>query len=157
MIVALQRVSRASVRVEQDETHSAHFASIERGALALVGVERGDDESVAEWCADKIAALRIFPDEGGRMNRSLVEITGEAMVISQFTLAGETRKGTRPSFSRAETPELAAPLVERLAMRLEESHDLRVARGVFGAMMRVELINDGPVTLMIERRPSELK
>lgn len=151
MIVVVQRVASASVDVPEGDG-SPHHSAIGRGALALVGVERGDDESVTIWCADKLAALRIFPDEEGRMNRSLVDIGAEALVVSQFTLVGETRKGTRPSFTRAAPPEEASPLVDAFAERLRSAHGLVVGSGVFGASMQVALVNDGPVTLIIERR-----
>lgn len=147
MKCVVQRVSRASVRVEAP----AHHEEIDAGIVALVCAERGDTAAEADWCADKLARLRIFADGEGKMNRSVVEVGGGALVISQFTLAGETSRGNRPSFVRAAPPEVAAPLVERLAARLEREHGVRVARGVFGASMRVELVNEGPVTVIVER------
>jgi len=151
VIVVVQRVSRASVRVEEGPA-APHEASIELGIVALVGVERGDGEREIDWGADKVAALRIFQDDEGKMNRSVQDVGGAALVISQFTLAGDVRKGTRPNFTGAAAPEAAAPLVERFAQRLEREHGLPVGRGVFGAMMRVELVNEGPVTLVVQRR-----
>lgn len=158
MKVLLQRVSSASVTVAADENPArdgtAYVRTIGQGLLALVGVERGDTNAEADWLCDKTANLRIFRDDEGKMNRSVIDLGGEVLVISQFTLAGDARKGTRPSFVAAESPEIAAPMVERFAARLRELHGLNAPTGVFGAMMRVELVNDGPVTLMLERSPS---
>jgi len=154
----LQRVSRASVTVSAEDNPSGDGAPYVRstgpGLLILVGVERGDGAAESDWLCDKAARLRIFPDGEGRMNRSVVDVGGEALVISQFTLAGDTRKGTRPSFTRAADPPVAAPLVDRFAHRLASVHGVNAPTGVFGASMRVELINDGPVTLMLERSPT---
>ncbi len=147
MKVLVQRVSRAEVRVE------GHVAgSIGRGLLLLVGVERGDTPADADYLADKATELRIFPDDAGRMNRSLLETGGDALVVSQFTLAGSTRRGRRPSFDAAAAPADADPLYRRFAARLE-ARGVRVATGVFQAMMEVESVNDGPVTLMLDPRP----
>jgi D-tyrosyl-tRNA(Tyr) deacylase len=142
--VLLQRVSRAVVRVG-DST----VASIGPGLLVLLGVETGDLETDADRLADKTAELRIFPDDAGRMNRSVEERGGEVLVVSQFTLVAATRHGRRPSFSRAAEPVTAERLWARFADRLAE-RGLRVARGVFGAMMEVELVNDGPVTIWLD-------
>lgn len=157
MIAVVQRVSRARV-VVREGVGAGHDESIGAGLLVLLGVERGDAESDVDWGADKAANLRIFPDDDGKMNRSLLDVRAEAMVISQFTLAGDPRKGNRPSFVNAAHPDDAAPLVERFAARLERRHGVRVARGVFGADMAVDLVNDGPVTIIIERKnnPDEL-
>ncbi len=143
----LQRVSRAAVRVDGRTS-----GRIEGGLLALVGVERGDSEKDADYLADKTAELRVFPDEQGRMNRSVIEAGGSVLVVSQFTLAGSTRRGRRPSFSRAEEPRLAAPLCERFLERLRE-RGIHVSSGVFQAHMEVELVNDGPVTLLLDPPP----
>ena len=155
MKVLLQRVLSASVRVEADENPARdgtpYLRSIGPGLLALIGVERGDTEAEADWLCDKTARLRIFRDDVGKMNRSVVDVGGEVLVVSQFTLAGDARKGTRPSFVRAADPAVAEPMVERFASRLRSEHGLPAPMGVFGAMMRVELVNDGPVTLMLER------
>lgn len=151
MKCVVQRVSRASVHVEAP----AHQALIGAGVVALVCAERGDTAAEADWCADKLARLRIFSDDEGKMNLSLLDIGGEALVISQFTLAGDTSRGNRPSFVTAAQPEFAAPLVDRVCSRLERAHGLRVARGVFGASMRVELVNEGPVTVLVERPTRE--
>jgi D-tyrosyl-tRNA(Tyr) deacylase len=117
-------------------------------------VREGDDEATARRLAAKTAELRIFADAAGRFNRSLVEAGGEALVVSQFTLYGDVRKGRRPSFNDAARPELAEPLVESFAAALEEA-GVRVARGRFGAMMQVELVNDGPVTLVLDSEELE--
>jgi D-tyrosyl-tRNA(Tyr) deacylase len=144
----LQRVRRASVRVE-----GRSVASIGVGLLVLVGVETGDAEADADALADKTAELRIFPDDAGRMNRSVLEIGGEVLVVSQFTLAAATQRGRRPSFTRAAEPATAARLWTRFADRLA-GRGLRVGRGVFGAMMEVELVNDGPVTIWLDPPPA---
>lgn len=149
MKVLVQRVSRAAVRVE-----GRTAGSISIGLLVLVGVERGDTAEDADYLADKAAELRIFPDDAGKMNRSLVETGGEALVVSQFTLAGSTRRGRRPSFDAAAAPADADPLYRRFAARLAE-RGVRVATGVFQAMMEVESVNDGPVTLMLDPRPGK--
>ena len=146
MKAVVQRVSSAEVRAD------GHSAAIGAGLVVLLCVERGDGEAEIDWGADKVARLRIFQDDDGKMNKSVVDAGGAAIVISQFTLAGETARGNRPSFVTAAPPEVAAPLVERFAQRLEHEHGLRVARGVFGASMEVELVNDGPVTVIVERR-----
>jgi len=157
MKVLLQRVLSASVRVEPDENPARdgtpYVRAIGGGLLALVGIESGDTDAEADWLCDKAARLRIFRDDAGKMNRSVVDARGEVLVISQFTLAGDARKGTRPSFIGAADPAIAEPMVERFAARLREAHGLSAPTGVFGAMMRVELVNNGPVTLMLERSP----
>ena len=123
--------------------------AIERGLLVLVGVTHSDSTRDAHAVADKVAGLRIFPDEAGLMNRSVTDTGGACLVVSQFTLYGATKKGRRPSFTAAADPMVAEPLVDELVRRLRE-HDVPVATGVFGAMMDVSLVNAGPVTLMIE-------
>ncbi len=123
---------------------------IGRGLLVLLGVEQGDGADDAQWLAGKVARMRVFPDEGGLMNRSLAEAGGRALVVSQFTLHASTRKGNRPSFIRAAPPEESEPLCERFRAALEP-----VASGRFGAMMEVALVNDGPVTIVIDSRRRE--
>ena len=145
MRVVLQRVSRASVEVE-DRT----VGGIETGFVVLAGFRNGDDEDTLRWVAEKILGLRVFPDEDGKMNRSLGEVGGGLLVVSQFTLYGDVRKGRRPSFVDAAPPGVAVPLYERFLEMLREG-GTRVETGEFGAMMRVELVNEGPVTLIIER------
>jgi len=144
MRVVLQRVARASVTVD-----GSAVSRIGRGFLLLVGVGHGDGPGDADRLAAKIATLRVFPDGGGTMNLSLADVDGGALVVSQFTLYGDLRKGRRPSWAGAAGPETAAPLVEALAADLE-ARGVEVARGAFGADMQVELVNDGPVTLMLD-------
>ncbi len=145
MRVLLQRVSQARVEVAGET-----IARIGRGVLLLVGVTHTDTDAEAAYLARKIARLRIFEDDTGKMNRSLLDIRGEALVVSQFTLYADTRKGRRPSFVHAARPEHAAPLVERLAAHLA-ALGVPVQTGRFGAHMQVHLTNDGPVTLWLER------
>jgi len=144
MRVVVQRVSRASVAVE-----GAVVGEIGRGLLLLVGVADGDTADDAAAAAAKIAGLRIFGDEEGRVNRSVGEVGGAVLVVSQFTLLADVRKGRRPSFGRAAHPEAAEPLVAAVAAGLEQ-HGLEVAHGSFGASMQVSLVNDGPVTVVLD-------
>lgn len=144
MRLVIQRVSRAAVRVD-DET----LGRVDHGLLILVGVRDGDDEDEARRLASKTADLRIFPDAEGRFNLSLLETGGSALVVSQFTLYGDLRRGRRPSFNDAAAPEVAEPLVEAFATAIE-ALGVTVARGRFGAHMQVELVNDGPVTIILD-------
>ena len=144
MRAVVQRVSRARVAADGEVT-----GEIGPGLLVLVGAAAGDGPDDARALADKLAGLRIFADADRRMNRSVLEAGGEVLVVSQFTLLGDLRKGRRPSFAGAAAPEDAAPLVEAVVARLEEA-GIRCATGRFGAMMEVDLINDGPVTLVID-------
>jgi len=144
--VVLQRVSRGEVRVA-----GTAVGRIGRGYVVLVGFADGDDEDTLAWMADKIVGLRLFADDEGRMNLALDDVGGALLVVSQFTLYGDTRKGRRPSFTGAAGPETAIPLYERFLDRLREHSPGRVESGEFGAMMDVELVNDGPVTLILER------
>ncbi|BBL79648.1 D-aminoacyl-tRNA deacylase [Rubrobacter xylanophilus] len=146
MRVVLQRVKRASVTVEGETV-----ASIGEGLLLLVGVGREDGEAEAEWLAGKVASLRIFGDEQGKMNLSVRDVGGEVLAVSQFTLLADTRKGNRPSFIRAANPEEAEPLFEYFCERLREAGVSSVETGVFGAVMDVELVNAGPVTIVLDR------
>lgn len=145
MRVVLQRVSRARVTVDGRVT-----GEIGRGLLLLVGLTASDTEAELAWMADKVVGLRIFPDDEGKMNRSLEEADGALLVVSQFTLYGDARKGKRPSFVDAARPEVAIPLYERFVALLRAT-GRPVETGEFGAMMDVELVNDGPVTLVLER------
>ena len=145
MRVLLQRVTRAEVRVGERVT-----GRIGRGRVLLVGFTHSDGEEQVGWMADKVVDLRIFPDEDDKMNRSIAEANGALLVVSQFTLYGDAVKGRRPSFTEAARPEQAVPLYERFITRLRGS-GLPVETGNFGASMQVELVNDGPVTLWLER------
>jgi D-tyrosyl-tRNA(Tyr) deacylase len=146
MIAVVQRVAEAAVEVAAAGVHR----SIGSGLCVLLGVEQGDGEGDADWMAGKLARLRIFRDDEGKMNRSVQDVGGEVLLVSQFTLAGDCRKGNRPSFVRAADPAVGETLYERVAEALRTEHRLPVATGVFGAMMRVRLDNDGPVTLVVE-------
>lgn len=146
----IQRVSGASVKVEGEEV-----AVIGAGLLILLGVEACDMEEDSTWLARKIANLRIFNDEGGVMNRSLLETSGDAIVVSQFTLHASTKKGNRPSYIRAAKPDKSIPLYENFVARLELELGKKVGTGVFGADMKVSLLNDGPVTIVIDTRNKE--
>ncbi len=150
MIAVVQRVSAARVTVDA----SGHDESIGPGLLVLLGVEQDDGADQAAWMARKTATLRIFMDDEGRMNRSVVDIGGSVLLISQFTLAGETSKGARPSFARAADPALAEPLYRDTGRRLEQDHQLPVRYGEFGAMMDVTLTNEGPVTIILRTPPA---
>jgi D-tyrosyl-tRNA(Tyr) deacylase len=146
MRAVVQRVSRASVTVDGDVV-----GAIERGFVILLGVTHADGEEQARWMANKVAGLRVFEDDAGKMNRSLLDVGGGALVVSQFTLYGDCRKGRRPSFTSAARPEVAEPLCEHFSALLREAGVARVENGVFGAHMMVEIHNDGPVTLIIDR------
>ena len=145
MIVVVQRVIRAEVRVADREP-----ARIGKGLLLLAGLARGDTEVQAAWMAKKIASLRVFPNEAGRLDRGLAEVEGRCLVVSQFTLLGDARHGRRPDFSRALEPSAARELFDRFTALLAAEVG-PVATGVFGAPMEVELVNDGPFTLVLER------
>lgn len=146
MRVVLQRVTSASVTIEREVV-----GRIGRGFLLLVGFGPDDDEDALDWMADKLVGLRLFPDDEGRMNRSLEDVGGDLLAVSQFTLYGDTSRGRRPSFVGAAPPERAEALYERFVARLRERAPGAVETGRFGAMMQVELVNDGPVTLILER------
>lgn len=142
----MQRVAEASVGVDGEVV-----GAIGHGLLVLVGFVPGDDRDTTAWMSNKLVNLRIFADAEGRMNRSLADVGGEVLVVSQFTLYGDARKGRRPSFVRAARPEVAIPLYEGFVAELEARLPGRVRRGRFGAEMQVALVNDGPVTLVVER------
>ena len=149
MIAVVQRVTHASVTVDAEDFR----ATIGPGLCVLLGIEQGDDDADAEWMAGKLARLRIFRDDDDKMNRSVQDIGGEVLVVSQFTLAGDCSKGNRPSFVAAAAPDLGRRLYEDVASRLRTEHNLPVKTGSFGAMMKVELLNDGPVTLIVRSGP----
>jgi len=144
--VVLQRVSEAHVTIE-----GKVVGEIGLGQFLLVGFKQSDTTDQVEWMADKVVGLRIFQDDAGKMNRTLADVDGSILVVSQFTLYGDVRKGRRPSFIDAATPETAIRLYERFVELLEARHPGKVATGEFGAMMDVSLTNDGPVTLVIDR------
>ena len=146
MIAVVQRVASARVIVDEQEP-----GAIGAGFLALIGAVSGDSTTDVEYVEKRLAILRLFADEDGRMNRSIDEINGGLLIVSQFTLAADTRKGRRPSFSRALAPELAEPMIDDLVARLC-ARGLHVETGDFGANMQVELVNDGPVTVVLDSR-----
>ena len=145
MKIVLQRVSRASVMVKGEV-----IGSISNGLLILFGAEKHDDNDKVSFLAEKTINLRVFPDEKGKMNLSCLDVSGEVLVVSQFTLAGDCTKGRRPGFDNAAAPEVAESLYQKFIQQVTDS-GLRVATGEFGADMQVELINDGPVTFTLER------
>lgn len=150
MRIVIQRVSNASVSID-----GRINGSIDRGLMVLVGVEEGDCADDARWLADKTVALRIFDDENGVMNRSVLDIGGDILSVSQFTLTASTRKGNRPSYIRAAKHELATALYHEYNAVLENRLGKPVPTGVFGADMQVSLVNDGPVTIIIDSRLKE--
>jgi D-aminoacyl-tRNA deacylase len=150
MRVLVQRVSRAEVRVREIDAPARPSGRIARGLLLLVGFTITDGDAELEWVADKVAGLRIFADADDKMNLGVADVGGGILVVSQFTLYGDTSRGRRPSFIAAASPDVAIPLYERFVAMLQ-ARGLPVATGEFGAMMDVELVNDGPVTLWIER------
>lgn len=145
MKAVIQRVKKASVKINNKE-HSR----IENGMLILFGVEKGDTGDKLQWMTKKILELRIFSDENNKMNKSIIDISGEILVVSQFTLAANCEKGTRPSFDNAEKPDIAMSIYEEFISKLKESN-LTVKTGIFAAMMDVELCNDGPVTIILQK------
>lgn len=145
MLALAQRVNEASVEVEGDVV-----GAIQRGLCVFVCAVKGDSVREANWIAGKLARLRIFPNEAGQFDRSVQDIEGGILLVSQFTLVGDCRKGNRPSFIDAAPPDVAEPLIESVATCLQEEHGVPVAHGHFKASMRVKLENDGPVTLMIQ-------
>jgi D-tyrosyl-tRNA(Tyr) deacylase len=150
MRIVVQRVSRASVEVEQQVT-----GSIGKGLMVLVGIEEADGQEDVDWIAAKIVNLRIFPDEQGVMNKSCLESGGDILLVSQFTLHALTKKGNRPSYIRAARPEVAIPLYEQLIQSLANLLGKPIATGIFGADMQVSLVNNGPVTIWMDSKNKE--
>lgn len=149
MRVLIQRVLSASVQIEQKEV-----AKIEKGLLVFVGIADDDGVLDSKYLVDKIAKMRIFEDENGVMNLSVQDVGGQILVVSQFTLMASTRKGNRPSYIKAARPEVSIPIYEEFLALMEQTIENRVERGVFGADMKVGLVNDGPVTIWIDSRCS---
>ena len=150
MRVVLQRVSKASVTIESEVV-----AAIDKGLLILVGIEDDDTQEDIDWLAAKITQLRIFDDENSVMNLSVKDIDGEMLIVSQFTLQASTKKGNRPSYIRASKPDFAIPMYEKFIQKTEELLGKKVQTGKFGAMMDVALINDGPVTIIIDTKQKD--
>lgn len=146
MKVVVQRVKEAKVLVGREITGAIH-----EGLLLLVGIHTEDTEKELEWMCEKIFKLRVFPDDEGKMNRSVSDINGGILVVSQFTLYGDAKKGTRPSYIQAARPEQAEPMYEQMIEYFKTHSNLNIQGGKFGAMMEVSLINDGPVTLILEK------
>ncbi|WP_462267307.1 D-aminoacyl-tRNA deacylase [Mucilaginibacter sp.] len=150
MRAVIQRVSNASCRVGGNIT-----GQIETGFLVLLGIEQEDMEEDASWLAQKIAALRIFSDENGLMNKALADVNGSILLISQFTLFAQTKKGNRPSFIRAARPAQAIPLYEYMINELTKLTGKPIATGIFGADMKISLVNDGPVTIIMDTKDKD--
>lgn len=150
MRVVIQRVSKASVTID-----SQIVASIQKGLLVLVGIEDSDTQEDIDWLTAKIAKIRIFGDENDVMNLSVQDVDGDIIVVSQFTLHAGTKKGNRPSYIKASKPEIAIPMYENFVRKLEQEIDKKVQTGRFGADMKVSLLNDGPVTIMIDSKNRE--
>ena len=148
MKIVLQRVKEAAVEVQ-----GKVVGKIDRGICLLVGIEKGDSEEDAHFLAKKVTELRVFPDEEGKMNLSVLDIQGDAMAVSQFTLAGSVKKGRRPSFDRAEEPERAEELF-RYFVDLIRQRGIQTETGIFGSLMDVRMVNDGPVTFILEKKKS---
>lgn len=150
MRVLIQRASEASVKID-GQIHG----EIQGGLVVLLGIEAEDTHEDIDWLVRKITSLRIFSDEDGKMNVSIADLKGEFLVISQFTLHASTKKGNRPSYIKAARPEIAIPLYEKFIEELKNHSELKVAKGIFGADMKVSLINDGPVTIWIDSKNRE--
>jgi D-tyrosyl-tRNA(Tyr) deacylase len=151
MKAVVQRVIRGSVT-----SGGILLGSIGQGLMVLVGFTHGDDGAAVSWLAEKIVALRIFEDDGGKMNRSVADVGGGVLLVPQFTLYGDARKGNRPGFDAAARPEAAEPLYREMVSLLKERTPLAVESGLFGARMEVEIVNDGPVTILLERPATTL-
>ena len=150
MKVVIQRVSKASVKVDGQLT-----GTIETGLLVLLGIEDTDTDEDIQWLSGKIVALRIFNDAEGVMNKSVMDVSGDILLVSQFTLHASTKKGARPSYIRASKPPFAIPMYEKMIQQLEKDLGKTIQTGVFGADMKVELLNDGPVTIVIDTKNKE--
>lgn len=150
MRLVIQRVSRASVTIE-NKVHNA----IEQGLMILLGIENDDTQEDIDWLANKVVGMRIFGDNNGLMNLSVQDVDGEILLISQFTLHASTKKGNRPSFLNAAKPEVAIPLYEKFILTLSRKLQKPVKAGVFGADMKIDLVNDGPVTIIIDSQRKE--
>ncbi len=150
MRTVIQKVKCAQVKVDKQVV-----SSIGNGLLVLLGIEDADTSEDIDWLTKKIVQLRVFSDENGVMNRSVKEVEGEILVVSQFTLHANTRKGNRPSYIRASKPDFAVPMYENFISATEEVLGTRVSAGIFGAMMEVSLVNDGPVTIIIDSRQKD--
>jgi D-aminoacyl-tRNA deacylase len=150
MRIVIQRVSEASVTVEDQVT-----GSIQTGLLVLVGIEDTDTDEDIQWLSNKIVNIRIFNDEDGVMNRSVLDIKGDILLVSQFTLHASTKKGNRPSYIRASKPGVSIPMYEKMIRQLEADLGKKIQTGLFGADMKVHLLNDGPVTIVIDSKNKE--
>lgn len=150
MRAVIQRVSKASVTVKEKI-----MGEIKKGLVVLLGIEDADNDEDIEWLSSKIVNLRIFDDANGVMNISVKDIDGDVLLVSQFTLHASTKKGNRPSYIRASKPDFAIPMYEKMITRLEQDLGKKIQTGIFGAMMKVELINDGPVTIIIDTKLKE--
>jgi D-tyrosyl-tRNA(Tyr) deacylase len=151
MRAVIQRVAHASVKVDEQVT-----GQIEKGLLVLIGIEDADTDEDIEWLSGKIVNLRIFNDEAGVMNLSAKEIDGSILLVSQFTLHASTKKGNRPSYSKASKPDFAVPMYEKMILQLENDLGKKIQTGIFGADMRVELLNDGPVTIVMDTKNKDV-
>src|ERR1700743_756854 len=147
MRAVLQRVTQASCTVDGEIT-----GEIKRGFLVFLGIEDADTEDDLQWLAQKIAAMRVFGDENGLMNKSLADVNGDILLISQFTLFASTKKGNRPGFTRAARPDKAIPMYEKMIKTLEELTGTKIATGIFGADMMISLLNEGPVTIIMDTK-----
>jgi D-tyrosyl-tRNA(Tyr) deacylase len=150
MRILIQRASEASVTI-----NSVVKSKIGSGLLILLGIEPSDTPEDADWLCKKVAALRIFDDEAGVMNKSIVDVDGEALVVSQFTLMASTKKGNRPSYIHASRPEFAVPMYEKFVLKMQELFGKEIQTGEFGADMQVALVNDGPVTIIMDSHQRE--
>jgi D-tyrosyl-tRNA(Tyr) deacylase len=150
MKVVIQRVGRANVKVDGKIT-----GEIAEGLLILLGIEDADTHEDIQWLSNKIINLRIFNDENGVMNKSVIEVSGNILLVSQFTLHASTKKGNRPSYIKASKPEVAIPMYEKIIAQLEADLGKKIQTGIFGADMKVELLNDGPVTIVIDTKNKE--